>query len=197
MTVGSRTCHWQQQIYSEGEPQEDEFGAGVLWLRVSAFFHLVTLWYVLLQLLNMGFLRHFPFMVAEVFHAALCPGRARLTSTWQYFVKEIFNYQNSVGDRFSCRFGGGGERTSVLDRRAVLTQQEAGIEIEDTNKHPSLEFYISFWISLPVHALQHNLLFRVRLNWNQLLITFMSKLINHNYSDHVHMNNFYYGKHNY
>lgn len=108
MTVGSRTCHWQQQIYSEGEPQEDEFGAGVLWLRVSAFFHLVTLWYVLLQLLNMGFLRHFPFMVAEVFHAALCPGRARLTSTWQYFVKEIFNYQNSVGDRFSCRFGAGG-----------------------------------------------------------------------------------------
>lgn len=52
----------------------------------------------------------------------------------------------------------------MLDRSAVLTQQEAGVGIEDTDKHPTSEFRISFLILVAVHGLQHNLLFRVRLN---------------------------------
>lgn len=40
------------------------------------------------------------------------------------------------------------------------------------------------------------LIVRGRHNWNQLLIKFVSKLINHKYSDHICLNNFYYGEHN-
>lgn len=112
----------------------------------------------------MGFLRHFTFMVAELFHAALGPGGACLASIQQYFLKEIFNYCNLVGDRFSYLFFLGGKWNSVLGRSAILTQQEAGIGIEDADKHPALEFPIPFWILLMVRGLQHNLLFGVRLN---------------------------------
>lgn len=84
----------------------------------------------------------FPSMVAELFHPVLCPGTAHLTFQ-QFFLKENLNYWNLVGDRFSLFFfffNGILGWTGVL----CLTQQEAGIGTEITNKRCASEFHISF-----------------------------------------------------
>lgn len=86
----------------------------------------------------------FPSLVAELFHPILCPGRAHLTFQ-QFFLKEILNYWNLVGDSFPFPPLSFRKWDSVLDRCAVLTQQEAvGIGTGRTNKHRASLCHISF-----------------------------------------------------
>lgn len=193
---GNRTCCWWQRGWGGREPQQLGFGARVLWLRVSRFFWLIIWPCVALQLLNMGFLQLFPSAVVELLHAALSSeGPCNFCSA--VLLKRDLEPVVCGGRCVLPSFLGGWKRDSVLDRSAVLKQCEGAVGMENIARLPASAFLTPFGILFPVHGLQHNLLFRVRFNWNQLLIKFMSKLINHNYSDHVHMNNFYYGEHNY
>jgi len=109
-----------------------------------------------------GFSQRFPSRVAELSYSGLCPGTAHFYSA--ILSKRDFELLEFSRSQVFPSVLRGKKWNSVLDRSAVLMQQEAGIGIKDTDKHPALEFPISFWVLLPVRGLQHNLLFRVRLN---------------------------------
>lgn len=165
--------------------QEDEFGTGISWLWVSFILLLCDVLYCSSSTWASSAASHW---------CVSCSMLLSVLGKPTYFYsamlsKSDLNCWNLVGDMFYGLFS-----------FFFFFLEENGQEflgIEDSDKHPALDFHMSFGISLPVRGLQHTILLRVRLNWNQLLIKFMSKLINHNYSDHVHMNNFYYGEHNY